>query len=218
MDHVTLADMRAAAEQFVGDIQQIPPMVSAVKVDGQRLHHLARQGKVVERQPRPVTVYRFDIDEVADEPGVFRATVECSSGTYIRTLAADIGQALGGGAHLRGLRRTAIGSYSIDEATPLNEVTVLDPREAMRDYPSVVVRDDVRAAVAHGQVLELDRLGVPAQVVPPRTAEGRPVVFEGARVDTDAGPWAVLDDVGTLLAVYARHRDHEAKPIVVISG
>ena len=74
-------------------------MVSAVKIGGQRLHDLARQGIEVERPPRPVTVYQLDVAP-ADAPGVFRLEVQCSSGTYVRTLAADIGTALGGGAHL----------------------------------------------------------------------------------------------------------------------
>ena len=113
-------------------------MVSAVKVDGKRLHELAREGKEVEREPRPVTVYRYDV-EPTDEPLVFRAEVECSSGTYVRTLAADLGTALGGGAHLRNLRRTRIGSFGEDEAAPVNDVVVLTPGEGLRDYPAVTI-------------------------------------------------------------------------------
>src|SRR4051794_33698609 len=112
MSGVTLEQVRAAAARFVGDIEQIPPMVSAVKVDGRRLHELAREGKEVERAPRPVTVYRFDVDRT-DDALVYRVEVDCSSGTYIRTLAADVGLALGGGAHLRRLRRTAVGPHTV---------------------------------------------------------------------------------------------------------
>ena len=110
MAGVTLADVRSAAEELTGDIIQVPPMVSAVKIDGKRLHELAREGKEVERQPRPVTIHAFGVGEPAAD-GVYPVEVTCSSGTYIRTLAADVGAALGGGAHLRNLRRTQAGSH-----------------------------------------------------------------------------------------------------------
>src|SRR2546429_1833246 len=101
MSGVTLDDVRTTAERFVGDIEQVPPMVSAAKVGGRRLHELARAGEEVERAPRPVHVDRFDL--VDFEPGPYpEATfvVECGSGTYVRSLAADLGRALGGCAHL----------------------------------------------------------------------------------------------------------------------
>src|SRR3954451_6705996 len=145
MGGVGLEDVRRVAEQFVGDIEQVPPMVSAVKVGGQRLHKLARAGEEVEREPRPVTVYSLAVDD-GPEPGVFRVDVTCSQGTYVRTLAADIGTALGGGAHLRRLRRTAVGEFSIEEARPLGVLgpeAVLPPLEAMRGYPSVSVEDAI---------------------------------------------------------------------------
>ena len=103
--------MRAAAAGLTGEIEQVPPMVSAVKVGGRRLHELARQGIEVERPARPVTVYRFDTGPDPERPGVYRAEVECSSGTYVRVLAHDLGRALGGGAHVANLRRTRIGSF-----------------------------------------------------------------------------------------------------------
>ncbi|HWF22833.1 MAG TPA: tRNA pseudouridine(55) synthase TruB, partial [Acidimicrobiales bacterium] len=133
MSSVTLAQVRAAAAGLVGEIEQIPPMVSAVKVNGQRLHTLARQGIEVERAPRPVTVYRLEVDETASS-GVFAIEVECSSGTYVRTLAADLGELLGGGAHLRNLRRTRIGSFSADDARLVDELSpavVLTPAQAV---------------------------------------------------------------------------------------
>src|SRR5690606_41646132 len=100
MAGVTLADVRAAAEKLTGEILQVPPMVSAIKIDGKRLHELAREGKEVEREARPITIHAFRVDEPT-EAGVYPIEVTCSSGTYIRTLAADLGTALGGGAHLR---------------------------------------------------------------------------------------------------------------------
>jgi tRNA pseudouridine55 synthase len=196
MAGVTADDVQAAAAALRGDILQVPPMVSAVKIGGRRLHELARAGEEVERAPRPVTVHRFTVTPVPGEPGVYRAEVDCSSGTYIRSLAADVGHALGGGAHLRNLRRTAIGSFDLAMAQPLEEVTLLPPREALRDYPSVVVDGDVRAAVHHGKVLEGVDLGL--------------------EVDA-AGPWAVLGADGDLLAVYERHKGTTVKPAVVLA-
>jgi tRNA pseudouridine55 synthase len=141
MNGVTLSDVRQAAAQLTGPIEQIPPMVSAVKVGGQRLHNLARAGIEVERAPRPVTVYRYDVEHGPD-PGTFRIEVECSSGTYVRVLAADLGALLGGGAHLTNLRRTRIGSFTTDEARPVDELTpavILTPAQALRDLDQVVV-------------------------------------------------------------------------------
>ena len=100
MSAVTLADVEAAASRLVGEIEQIPPMVSALKVDGKRLHELAREGIEVERKARHITIHSLAVAPTA-EPHVFSIDVTCSSGTYIRTLAADLGEALGGGAHLQ---------------------------------------------------------------------------------------------------------------------
>ena len=86
------SDVQAAAAALTGEIEQVPPMVSAVKVGGRRLHELAREGVEVERKPRPVTVYRFDTSPDPARPGVYRALVECSSGTYVRVLADDLGR------------------------------------------------------------------------------------------------------------------------------
>ena len=200
MAHVTEAEVRAAAAAQVGDIEQIPPMVSAVRVDGKRLHQLAREGKEVERAPRPVTVHRFDVEPVPGEAGVWRAEVDCSSGTYVRVLAADLGAALGGGAHLRSLRRTAIGSFGLDEAVPIDQLGpehLLPPAAALRDHPSVVVDESVAADVAHGKVLPRDVIG--------------------AGVPDGAAAWAVLDGGGRLLAVYEPRGDAQAKPAVVVA-
>jgi len=195
MTGLALADVEAAARGLTGDILQIPPMVSAVKVDGRRLHQLAREGIEVERAPRPVTIHRFVVTPTAD-PLVVRAEVECSSGTYVRTLAADLGAALGGGAHLRDLRRTAIGSFTLADARPLASVspeTILAPAIAMRDRVAVLVSDAERIDVGHGKVL---------------TRDGR---FVGD------GPWALVDGDGRLLAMYVAHRGDTVKPDVVVA-
>jgi tRNA pseudouridine55 synthase len=200
MTGITLQQVESAAKQFVGDIMQVPPMVSAIQIDGVRLHELARQGIEVERPARPVSVYRYDV--VAEvEPGVFSVVVECSSGTYVRSLAADVGTALGGGAHLRNLRRTHTGSFNadngvtIDEA--LGEAQLFSPAEALRDYPSVAVDDAVAALVSNGRVLPIETFTTRADEMPGR-------------------PWAVLDSSGALLAVYERHHGDQAKPAVVL--
>ncbi len=196
MESVVLDDLRGAAAALTGDILQVPPMVSAIQVGGRRLHELAREGIEVEREARPVTVHAFTVGE-AVAPGCFPIEVECSSGTYIRSLAADVGTALGGGAHLRDLRRTSIGSFSEVEATPLDRLTpeaLLTPAAAMRDLTVIAVDDAVAADVAHGKVLPEEVLAVSGD-----------------------GPWAVTDAAGSLLAVYERHKPGTVKPGVVVA-
>lgn len=157
MAGTTLSQVTAATAKFIGDIHQIPPMVSAVQVGGVRLHELARQGIEIERAPRPVTVYRYDVTHEI-EPGIFAATVECGSGTYVRTLAADLGAALGGGAHLRNLRRTNVGSFDATTGiTPgdptFGTSTLLSPAEAMRDYEAVTLTEDELTEIRHGRAI-----------------------------------------------------------------
>jgi tRNA pseudouridine55 synthase len=124
---LTAEDVCAAAAGFVGDIQQIPPMVSAVKQNGQPLYKRARRGQVVEREPRSVTVHAFEILRVELPDVSFR--VKCSKGTYVRTLAADLGTRLGCGAHLCGLRRLASGPFQVEDAVPVAELKSWDDRE-----------------------------------------------------------------------------------------
>ncbi len=187
--------VRRHAAALTGDIEQVPPMVSALKVGGRRLHELAREGIEVERQPRPVHVSRFDVAPTAD-PLVWRATVDCSSGTYVRTLAADLGHALGGGAHLSELRRTAVGAFTIADAQPLEQLTLRPLVDAARGFDSIRIDDDLRAAVAVGSVLDADRLGA-----------------------TGEGPWFLIDPAGELVAVYEPHRTAgRVKPAVVLLG
>jgi tRNA pseudouridine55 synthase len=132
---------------------------------------------------------------------VFRLDVVCSTGTYIRTLADDIGRALGGGAHLRNLRRTAIGSFTLDEARPLGDLLVRPMVDVMRDYPSVVASETAAVAVGFGKVLHRADLDLPAAGDDPAAS----------------GPWAVLDRAGDLLAVYEAHKGTTVKPSVVVA-
>jgi len=198
---VTRDALDTAARAFVGDIEQVPPMVSALKVGGRRLYELARAGEEVERAARPVRISELVIEEL--EPGVYpEATIRvaCSSGTYIRTLAADLGAALGGCAHLGGLRRLRVGSFVLDEARPIEAIeadpdaAVLAPTEAMRDLEPVRIDAERARGVAHGATF-----AAPALI---GESEG-------------AGPFAVVDDAGALLAVYER-RGGGVKPSVVL--
>ena len=188
MTGVRLDEVRAAAARLTGPILQVPPMVSALKVGGRRLHELAREGIEVERTPRPVTIHRLEVEE-GPEPGVFAIDVTCSAGTYVRTLAADIGRLLGGGAHLRNLRRLASGGFTVDEAAGPDEAELRPALDALRGMAVVSVDAETAALVRNGRVL-------------PR--------WDGE------GPWALTDPDGDLLAVYEAFRGGDAKPALVI--
>ena len=121
---VTKEQILAVLEQFKGEIQQIPPMYSAIKINGQKLCDLARKGREVERAPRTITIYALDF--LGMEETRVRLRVHCSKGTYIRTLCKDIGDALGCGGCMASLRRVAAGSYTIEDAIPLAQI-VADP-------------------------------------------------------------------------------------------
>jgi tRNA pseudouridine55 synthase len=121
-----------ALQTFTGTISQLPPMYSAVKQGGQALYKLAREGKEVERQPREVTVYRIDL---LDFDGEFvELEILCSKGTYVRTIAHDLGKMLGCGAHVIELRRLGVGDFKIDEAVSLDEIADLQSLEACEQY------------------------------------------------------------------------------------
>jgi tRNA pseudouridine55 synthase len=119
--------IRAAFDKFTGDFYQTPPMVSAIKQGGVPLYKLARQGKTVEREPRLVHVYRYSIDQLALPEIDF--TVVCSKGFYVRTYAHDIGETLGCGAHLKNLRRTKSGRFTVQGAVTVDELREKEPLE-----------------------------------------------------------------------------------------
>jgi tRNA pseudouridine55 synthase len=194
------SDVEAAVTRFVGEIEQLPPMVSAVKVGGRRLHQLARAGVDVERAPRRVRVDRFEVEDF--EPGPYpdaTVLVECGSGTYVRSLAADLGVALGGCAHLGLLRRLAIGSFTLAESHPLDDVVanphsaVLTLATAMRDLERIDVDDEQARAARHG-------IAFPA----------------GALGERGPGPLALVAPGDELVAVYER-RGAACKPSVVMA-
>ncbi len=111
-----------ALKKFTGKIEQIPPMYSAKKIAGKKLYQLAREGKTAERKPSSVEIYSLDLVEAKPRPNLPVLEIHCSSGTYIRALARDIGQELGCGAYLEELERTAIGPFRIEEATKLEDL------------------------------------------------------------------------------------------------
>lgn len=123
IDHITLEDLESTRLQFLGEIEQTPPMHSAIKVGGKRLYELARKGETIEVKSRQVTISEFEITKV-DFP-IIHFRVVCSKGTYIRSLANDFGTNLGVGAHLSELRRTRIGDFSVDSAYKLDDLITL---------------------------------------------------------------------------------------------
>ena len=139
------ADILRVLPRFRGEILQTPPMYSALKVNGQKLYELARKGKEVERQPRPITIHALELLEFTGETA--RLRVRCSKGTYIRTLCKDIGQALGCGGCMAQLRRVSAGEYTIGEAVPLQELLETEHPEKylrgvdtmFREHPAVTL-------------------------------------------------------------------------------
>lgn len=159
--HVEKASVVDALAAFRGEIDQRPPQFSAKKVDGVRMHERARRGERVELPPCRVTVHQIDL--LAFDPPEVRFAVHCSSGTYIRAIARDLGEALGVGAHLTALRRTAIGRVEVGDAVSLPALDVADavaaariaPLEALAHLPRVEVDEADAARLAHGQRLEV---------------------------------------------------------------
>ena len=165
---VALEDARleAALEQFRGEIDQVPPMYSALKRHGRPLYEIARRGVEVERAPRRVTIARLELIERQASRLVLR--VHCSKGTYIRSLASDLGAVLGTGAHLAALRRTGAGGFDVADATPLEQLSALDevrrdgllrPLDALLEgMPSVSLDAGGAQRFAHGQAVAVAQL------------------------------------------------------------
>jgi tRNA pseudouridine55 synthase len=162
-----------------GPITQIPPRFSALRKQGRRLYELARQGEPVEPPPRQVTIYRLDL--IAFHPPTdLLIAVECSKGTYIRSLARDIGAALACGGHLAQLTRTSVGTFNIAEATPLTtleidpdrlQTQVLPPETAIADWPAITLTDDEARRIAHG--MAIGRAGPDGRQARAHTADGK---------------------------------------------
>lgn len=203
---LTEAEVERALATFRGALRQVPPMASAKKVDGQRLHELHRAGRTIEREPVPVTVHALTL--TGFEPGaeaVASIACEVSAGTYIRSLAHDLGQALGVGGHLRGLRRTRVGPHTAADAVSLDTLEAMAPEErwrllapagaAVAHLPRVVVRPAALRDLIHGRRVAAAHLAGPWPA--------------------DDGPVAVLDPAGQLLAIGER-RDQDLQPRKVL--
>lgn len=155
-EHVTESALDAALEGFRGPIMQVPPIYSALKIDGRRAYDLARRGEEVELAARPVEVYELEVLECAFPRIALRA--QCSSGTYVRSLARDLGEALGSCAHTTRIHRTQVGSFRIERAVPLAELTpenvaaaVLTPLEMLASLPVYVASEEQCRALGFGQ-------------------------------------------------------------------
>lgn len=182
---VSRDEVTIAAQGFLGDIEQIPPMVSAVKVGGHRLYELARKGKEIERKSRPVTIHDLQVVDFVDgERPEVTLDVHSSGGTYVRTLIHDLGQKLGCGAHMKSLRRTEAGGFSDAEATPLADLTETHLRP---------MTDAVR------QLFHFEVDAEAAKLI----ANGRPLNLFGAQLPgVDQGDFVAVVNNGVLLAVY----------------
>jgi tRNA pseudouridine55 synthase len=195
---LTEDDVRSAAGGFVGDIEQVPSAVSAIKIDGERAYKRVRAGEDVVIPARKVTVHELLVTDVRrDGPWLdVDLSVRCSSGTYIRAIARDLGAALGVGGHLTALRRTAVGPFALDDAHTLDQLgddfALLDiSAVARRCFPSVDLDAEAARDVSVGRTLERD-LGTP-------------------------GPVAVFAPGGEFLALYEQ-RGGTAAPLAVFTG
>lgn len=193
LDQQGLTDALVA---FRGEIEQVPPMVSALKHDGKRLYEIARRGAEVERPPRLVTIHELELNEFfpGDYPRA-ELRVVCSKGTYVRALADDIGRSLGGRAHLLALRRTRVGVFGLGHAITIEDLAswtsyLRDPVEAVSGLDEWRASEEEAIAVRHGRRLPSPAVG--------------------------GGHWAVIDREGHLLAVY-RQRGREAVAEVVLA-
>lgn len=167
--NVTAEEFAAAAKRFKGEITQLPPMYSAISVGGERLYDLARKGIEVDRPERQVNIYRIDILESDEANGIYKIDVACSGGTYIRSLVADIGEALGCGAVLSSLRRVKANSFTISESVTLEGLEkaktegkiaelLIPIDKALSEYPEITVSPAQAARFSNGGPLSLERL------------------------------------------------------------
>ena len=182
----SLAEVQRACASLVGESMQTPPAYSAVKVGGRKLYEAARGGEVLEAPARPIRVDAFDV--TAFDGRDLEARITCSGGTYVRVLVADVGRSLGCGAHLVGLRRTAIGSLRVEEARPPGDGTLQPVERAVQHLPSIRLELEEARAASHGRPLG------PAGIL---------------------GPYAVLDPEDALVGIY-RDEGPMARPEVIL--
>lgn len=162
--HITRAIVENVLPLFTGEIEQIPPMYSAIKQAGRKLYDLARAGEVVKREARPVRIYKL---EIADwSPPEFTLDVICTAGTYIRSLAYDLGETLGVGAHLAGLVRMSSGAFTLERAIRLDNLLtaedwqqyLIPPHQALTDWPIIELDTVMADHIRHGRTIPAARL------------------------------------------------------------
>lgn len=206
VDGLTDEQIRSAAESFIGPYQQIPPMYSALKVNGKKLCDLAREGVVVERKARPVEIFSLDIENI--EYARVTMTVSCSKGTYIRTLCDDIGRELGCGACMERLVRTRSGQFLLKDSIKLDEVErlqkegrigerVMPVEEHFRDCPGIAARTPL-----------LDKLLANGNPFTESQAEGA-CFSDGSLSRTDGGWSRVYDGGGRFIGIYEYRLNEE---------
>lgn len=204
---LTPARLEATLQRFRGPILQVPPMYSAVKIDGKRLYELARKGQEVEREPRPVTIYALEL--LAFGVPELRLRVRCSKGTYVRTLAHDLGEALGFGAHLTALRRTQSGPFSIGEAISLQQVVELGP--ARREEARAWLRP-LAQAFAELPTLELDAATLARKVL-----HGQPLELPPSLAVSEGQKVRLLGPDGAMVAL-AERQGEKLRYLRVLAG
>ncbi len=178
----TLAAIEAVLPSFRGDIMQIPPMTSAIRKDGKRLYELAREGIEIERQPRPVTIYRLEILQYDAVNGELTFDCQCSKGTYIRSICDDLGRTLGCGGIMTALRRTEAAGFTLADSIPLTDETpkellqshILPTESLFTPYPQVFVSEKQAVRFQNGGSLALDRIkkDVPKGIVRVKAPDG----------------------------------------------
>jgi tRNA pseudouridine55 synthase len=203
---ITRDRLDAEIGALTGDIMQVPPGVSAIKVNGQRAYKLTRAGAAPEMKPRPVTVYDFAVTRVASDGDFLDvdATVRCSSGTYIRALARDLGAALGTGGHLAALRRTLVGAYDISHARTLDQLSERLDLTRLREAAAAAFQDvqltqEQAQRMAHGAQFPIRELAEPAQppAAPPAAGSRAPTLT----TVTPGTPLAAFAPDGSLVAL-----------------
>lgn len=189
------AAIRDAAARFVGEIMQVPPMYSAIKIDGKKLYELAREGKTVEREPRKITVHSIVIHSFDAEKNTVDMAVDCSKGTYIRTLCNDIGAALGCGGHMSALTRTRSGRFGIESAYTLDQI---EKMASESDFSFITPTGDVLS--------ELEKV-ILAERNAWRIKNGIKISVAGL---TDGNVYRVFDEHGSFLALAKQEKDRFA--------
>lgn len=195
IDGLDLARITAELPRFVGAIDQVPPMYSALKRNGEPLYRLARRGVTVEREARRVEVFSLEIESW--EPPDLTVRVHCSKGTYVRALAHDLGEALGVGAHLAALMRTAVGAFALADAVDLDALLeqgttgawrryLLDAAVAVERLPRALVDDDAARRLTHGQPAPLTVVGDGSEAAA-FAPDGQLIAL--VRRDPDSGLW-----------------------------